>query len=177
MSVCTPEELALLKAAGRVVARTLRDLRARVRPGISTAELDEQADRLFAAAGARSGPRLDHGRLGTVCISVDDEGVHGVPGPRRLREGELVKLDVTTELDGFHADACRIVAVGRARPGALRLRAAAEAALRRGMQAATAGAPINHIGRAAQGEVQRRGFAVGTELTRHGSGAPLVLTA
>jgi methionyl aminopeptidase len=170
MSVSTPEELAALKAVGRVVARTLRELRARVRPGVSTAELDQHAARIFAAHGARSGPILDYDFPGTICISVGDEAVHGIPGPRRLREGELVKLDVTAELDGFYADACRTVAVGKARPAALKLTAAAESALKQGMRAATAGAPVNAIGRAVQAEVERRGFSVCAELTGHGIG-------
>jgi methionyl aminopeptidase len=93
-----------------------------------------------------------------------------VPGPRRLRDGELVKLDVTAELDGFYADACRTVAVGRARPGALKLTAAAESALKRGMTAATAGATVNDIARAVQTEVERRGFSVCADLTGHGIG-------
>ena len=170
MSASTPEELAALKAVGRVVARTLRELRARVRPGVTTAELDDHAARIFAAHGARSGPRLDYDFPGAICISVGDEAVHGIPGPRRLRAGELVKLDVTAELDGFYADACRTVAVGQARPGALKLTAAAESALKKGMAAATAGAPVNAIGRAVQAEVERRGFAVCAELTGHGIG-------
>jgi methionyl aminopeptidase len=170
MSVSTPEELAALKAVGRVVARTLRELRARVRPGVTTAELDQHAARIFAAHGARSGPMLDYDFPGTICISVGDEAVHGIPGPRRLREGELVKLDVTAELDGFYADACRTVAVGQARPAALKLTAAAESALKQGMRVATAGAPVNAIGRAVQAEVERRGFSVCGELTGHGIG-------
>jgi methionyl aminopeptidase len=170
MSASTPEELAALKAVGRVVARTLRELRARVRPGVTTAELDDHAARIFAAHGARSGPRLDYDFPGAICISVGDEAVHGIPGPRRLRAGELVKLDVTAELDGFYADACRTVPVGQARPGALKLTAAAESALKKGMAAATAGAPVNAIGRAVQAEVERRGFAVCAELTGHGIG-------
>ncbi|HEU4975922.1 MAG TPA: type I methionyl aminopeptidase [Baekduia sp.] len=170
MSVDTPEELAALKAAGRVVAETLRALRRRVRPGITTAELDAEAARVFAAHGARSGPQLDYDFPGTICISVGDEAVHGVPGPRRLREGDLVKLDVTAELDGFYADACRTVAVGTARPRDLRLIAAAERALSAGMQAARAGAPLRAVGRAVQDEVEGRGFSVCAELTGHGIG-------
>jgi len=170
MSVSTPEELAMLKAVGRVVARTLRELRGRVRPGVTTAELDAHAARIFAAHGARSGPQLDYNFPGTICISVGDEAVHGVPGERRLRDGELVKLDVTAELDGFYADACRTVAVGKARPAALKLGATAESALKRGMAVATAGATINDIGIAVQTEVERRGFSVCADLTGHGIG-------
>src|ERR1700755_3222945 len=133
MSADTPEELAGLKAAGRVVAQTIRELRQLVRPGITTAELDAAAGRVFAAHGARSGPRLDYDFPGVICISVGDEAVHGIPGPRRLREGELVQLDVTAQLTGFYADACRRVAVGKAKPSAVKLIGAAETALKRGM--------------------------------------------
>ncbi|MCW3002167.1 MAG: type methionyl aminopeptidase [Conexibacter sp.] len=170
MSADTPEELAGLRAAGRVVAQTIRELRRLVRPGITTGELDAEAARIFRAHGARSGPRLDYDFPGTICISVGDEAVHGIPGPRRLREGELVKLDVTAELNGFYADACRTVAVGKAKPSALKLIGAAESGLKRGMAAATAGVPLNDIGVAVQGEVERRGFAVCGALSGHGIG-------
>jgi methionyl aminopeptidase len=170
MSADTPEELAGLRAAGRVVAQTLRELRQLVRPGVTTAELDDHAARMFRSHGARSGPRLDYDFPGAICISVGAEAVHGIPGPRRLREGELVKLDVTAELDGFYADACRTVAVGKAKPSSLKLIAAAESGLKRGMAAATAGVPLNDIGVAVQGEVERRGFSVCGALTGHGIG-------
>jgi methionyl aminopeptidase len=170
VSIDHPEELAALQAAGRVVAETLRELARRVRPGVTTGELDRLADEIFERHGARSGPRLDYDFPGTICISVDDEAVHGIPGPRRLREGQLVKLDVTAELDGFYADACRTVPVGRVRPREQRLAAAAQSALRRGLQAATAGANVGAIGAAVQAEVERRGFSVCAELTGHGIG-------
>ena len=96
--------------------------------------------------------------------------MHGIPGPRRLREGQLVKLDVTAELDGFYADACRTVPVGRVRGREQRLAAAAQSALRRGLEAATAGANVGAIGAAVQPEVERRGFSVCAELTGHGIG-------
>ena len=97
--------------------------------------------------------------------------MHGIPGPRRLREGQLVKLDVTAELDGFYADACRTVAGGQASAAReQRLAAAAQSALRRGLEAATAGANVGAIGAAVQTEVERRGFSVCAELTGHGIG-------
>jgi methionyl aminopeptidase len=171
MSVDTPEELAALKAAGRVVAQTIRELRKLVRPGVTTAELDAAAARVFAAHGARSGPQLDYNFPGVICISVGDEAVHGIPGPRRLREGELVKLDVTAELDGFYADACRTVPVGsKVKPSALKLIGAAESGLKKGMSVARAGATANDIGVAVQGEVEKRGFSVCDTLTGHGIG-------
>jgi methionyl aminopeptidase len=170
MSADTPEELEGLRAAGRVVAQTIRELRKLVRPGITTGELDEAAARVFRAHGAQSGPRLDYDFPGAICISVGDEAVHGIPGPRRLREGELVKLDVTAELNGFYADACRTVAVGKAKPSAVKLISAAESGLKRGLAAATAGAVVNDIGVAVQGEVERRGFSVCGALAGHGIG-------
>src|SRR3954467_12717952 len=170
MSVDTPEELAALKAAGRVVAQTIRELRKLVRPGVTTAELNQAAGRVFAAHGARSGPQLDYNFPGVICISVNDEAVHGIPGPRRLRDGDLVKLDVTAELDGYYADACRTVAGGRPAPEAARLVATAEAALRRGLAVARAGAPVNAIGGTVEEAVVARGGAVCAPLTGHGIG-------
>jgi methionyl aminopeptidase len=170
MSVDTPEELDGLKRAGRAVSATLREVARRVRPGVTTAELDAVAAQVLARHGARSAPALVYGFPGAICISVDDEAVHGIPGPRRLRAGELVKLDVTAELDGFYADAAISVPVGRVAPRVTRLVAAAQAALRRGLHAARAGAPINAIGAAVQEEAERRGCAVLGELTGHGIG-------
>jgi methionyl aminopeptidase len=170
VSIDHPDELAALRAVGRVVAETIRELARRVRPGVSTAELDDVAARVFDRHGARSGPMLDYDFPGTTCISIDDECVHGIPGPRRLREGQLVKLDVTAELDGFYADACRTVAVGKPRGRQQRLMAAAQSALKQGLAAATAGANVGAIGAAVQREVEGRGFSVCAELSGHGIG-------
>lgn len=170
MSIDDPDQLAALRAAGLVVAETIRELARRVRPGITTADLDAVAAQVFERHGARSAPMLTYDFPGTVCISVDDECVHGIPGPRRLREGQLVKLDVTAELDGFYADACRTVTVGKARPRDQRLVAAAQSALRKGLDAARAGANVGAIGAAVQSEVERRGFSVCEELCGHGIG-------
>jgi methionyl aminopeptidase len=170
MSVDTPEELEGLRRAGRVVSATLREVSRRVRPGVTTAELDALAAQVFARHGARSAPALAYGFPGTICISVDDEAVHGIPGRRRLRAGELVKIDVTAELDGFYADAAVSVPVGAVAPRVRRLAAAAQASLRRGLQAARAGAPVNAIGAAVQDEARRRRCAVLHELAGHGIG-------
>src|SRR3954462_6223725 len=170
MSADTPEELDGLRRAGRAVSATLREVARRVRPGVTTGELDAFAAQVFARHGARPAPALVYGFPGTICISVDDEAVHGIPGPRRLRAGELVKLDVTAELDGFYADAAISVPVGRVSPRVARMAATAQAALRRGLGAARAGAPVNAIGAAVQAEAERRGCAVLGELTGHGIG-------
>lgn len=173
MSIDTPADLAGLKRAGAVVAATLRELRRHVRPGVTTRELDLVAAGVFARYGARSGPILTYDFPGVICISVNDEAVHGIPGPRRLRDGDVVKLDVTAELDGYYADACISVPVGRPRPASARMVTAAQVALRKGIAAARAGAPRNAIGAAVEAEVQRRGFTVLHELTGHGIGTSL----
>src|SRR3954469_8649989 len=136
VSVRDAAELKALQAAGRVVADALRAMRRAVRPGVTTAALDAVAAGVFSRAGARSGPQLDYDFPGVTCISVNEEAVHGIPGPRRLREGDLVKLDVTAELGGYYADACRTVAVGRAPAKATRLVGTAELALSRGLAVA-----------------------------------------
>lgn len=170
MSVNTPDELRALQAAGRVVAATIRAMRRAARPGITTAELDAIARREFERAGARSGPQLDYDFPGVTCISVNDEAVHGIPGRRRLRRGDLVKLDVTAELDGFYADACRTVVVGEGRPQAIRLVRTADQALKRALEVATAGRPLNVIGETVQQFVESRGHSVCDGLMGHGIG-------
>src|SRR4051794_9063854 len=170
MSIEHPDELKRMQAAGRVVAEALRAMAARVRAGVTTAELDAVAAGVFARHGARSAPQLAYDFPGVTCISVDDEAVHGIPGPRRLSSGELVKLDVTAELDGYYADACVSVPVGAVAPRTQRLVAAASSGLRAGMKAAVAGARTGDIGAAVQHEVERRGFSVCRELTGHGIG-------
>ncbi|MBS1678161.1 MAG: type I methionyl aminopeptidase [Actinobacteria bacterium] len=170
MSIESQADLDGLRAAGRVVAKAIRAMRARVRPGVSTKELDRVGARVFAAAGARSAPQLAYGFPGVNCISVNDEAVHGIPGRRRLRQGDLVKLDVTAELDGYYADACVTVPVGEVDRERLDLAAAGHDALQQALFTARAGTPINQIGRTVESVVTSRGYAVCRELAGHGIG-------
>ena len=159
-----------LREAGRVTRLTLDALEGRVRPGVTTAELDRVAADLFAKHGARSAPKLVYGFPGTVLISVNDEVVHGVPGPRRLEPGDLVKLDVTVEKDGYIADAARTVIVDTGTDTAQRLAACARAAFDAALTVARVGARVNEIGRIVSREVRRQGFAVVRGLSGHGVG-------
>src|SRR5271154_6761915 len=111
MSLTSEEELRGLRAARRVGGRALRDLARMARPGITTGEIDVAAAGILQREGARSAPALVYGFPGAICISLNDEIVHGVPGARVIREGDLVKLDLTIEKDGFMADAAITVAV------------------------------------------------------------------
>jgi methionyl aminopeptidase len=170
MSVDTPEQLEGLKQVGQLVALTLRSLRNAIAPGVTTGDLDAMARSIFAAHGARSGPVLTYGYPAAVCISVDDEVVHGIPGARRLRPGQLVTLDVAAELDGYHADAAITVPVGTADPRAMRLLAATRAALAAGIRAAQPGTTLRDVGAAVERTARARGFRVFRELTGHGIG-------
>ena len=169
MSIESPDDLEHLKAAGRVVAAAIRAMRAHARPGISTLELDEIGAQIFARTGARSGPSLGYGFPGTNCISVNDEAAHGIPSRRRLRKGDLVKLDVTAELDGCYADAC-VSVPGDAPRSTVKLAAASRTALNRALAIARAGVPINHIGAAIQASVEADGYSVCTDLMGHSIG-------
>lgn len=170
MSIESQADLEGLRAAGRVVAKAIRAMRARVRPGVTTKELDRVAALVFAEAGARSAPRLAYDFPGDTCISVNDEAVHGIPGRRRLRKGDVVKLDVSAELDGYYADACVSVPVGKVDRENLDLIAAAEGALGQALLTARTGAAISRIGRTVESVVTPRGFSVCRELTGHGIG-------
>jgi len=120
--------------------------------------------------GARSAPSLVYDFHGTSCISVNNEAVHGIPGSRKLVEGDLVKLDVTIEKNGFMADAAVTVAVGKISEENRRLIACAEHAFQKAMLVARAGFRVSEIGRAIEREVRRNGFSVIRELAGHGIG-------
>lgn len=170
MSIESERDLAGLRAAGKVVAEALAAMRAAVRPGVTTRELDDVGAGVFAWYGARSAPQLAYDFPGVNCISVNDEAVHGVPSNRALVEGDLVKLDVTAELDGYMADAAITVPVGAVTMNALTLVSTAERALARAIGVARAGVRVNEIGRAVQSEVEEAGFFVLPQLGGHGIG-------
>lgn len=170
MSIQTEEELRQLRAAGIIVRLALDTMTAAVEPGITTAELDAICAGVLAEHGASSAPRKVYNFPGTCCISVNDEAIHGVPGSRVLADGDLVKLDVTAEKDGFYADAAVTVRVGAVSETAAALVRCAESAFRQAMGAAKPGARVYEIGRAVHREVRRHGFSVLPEYGGHGIG-------
>lgn len=170
MSIQSAGDWAGLTQIGRIVRLTLEALVVAVRPGVTTTELDAVANRVLKRYGARSAPALVYGFPGTVLISVNDEVVHGIPGPRPLVRGDVVKLDVTLEKDGYVADAARTVIVDEGSEDARRLVACAEAAFLAGVSVARAGTRVNEVGRAVEREVRRAGFSVIRGLTGHGVG-------
>src|ERR1700732_672138 len=170
MSITGPEDLAGMKVAGAIVRRMLDAMKRAVRPGITTAELDAVGAAVMREHGARSAPQLVYRFPGVNCISLNDEAVHGIPGERAVESGDLVKLDVTIEKDGFMADAAEEGAVGEVTEENRRLVACAERAFAKAMLVARAGFRVWEIGRAVEREVRRSGFSVIRDLAGHGIG-------
>jgi methionyl aminopeptidase len=173
MSIRNQTQLDRLRRIGRIVRLALDRAAAAVRPGITTAELDAIGAQVLADHGAESAPPRVYGFPGALCISVNDEAIHGIPGSRVLRAGDLVKLDLVAEKDGFYADAAVTVIAGAAGDTARDLARCSEAAFWKGAAAAVAGNRIHDIGRAVEQETRSRGFQVMRELCGHGVGATI----
>ncbi|HWP99165.1 MAG TPA: type I methionyl aminopeptidase [Vicinamibacterales bacterium] len=175
MIVCkSPAEIERMRPANALVAAVLTELASLARPGVSTAELDAYAERRVRDAGAVPAFKGYRGYPATLCASVNDEVVHGIPSARRvLREGDIVSLDMGVLYDGFYGDAALTVGVGRIAPAAARLLAVTEEALFRGIAAARPGARLSDIGHAIQSYVEAEGFSVVREFVGHGIGARL----
>jgi methionyl aminopeptidase len=170
VSIESPADWAGLRRVARIVREVLDDVEAALRPGVTTADLDAVAAQVLARHDAQSAPTMIYGFPGHVLISVNEEIVHGVPGRRRITRGDLVSLDATVVKDGFIADAARTIVMEAASDEARRLAECARAAFDAGLAVARAGTLVSEIGRAVEGEVRRRGFAVARGLSGHGVG-------
>jgi len=170
VSINGPEELQGMRAAGRVVRQMIEAMARAVQPGVTTAQLDKVGSDVMQQHGAKSAPALVYQFPGTSCISLNEEAVHGIPNDRAVREGDLVKLDVTIEKDGFMADAAVTVPVGDVSEENQRLIACAERAFTKAMLVARAGFRVSEIGRVVEREVRRSGFSVIRDLGGHGIG-------
>jgi methionyl aminopeptidase len=170
MTIQSSGDLDGMQRVGRVVARTLLAMREAVQPGVTTGALDQLAERTARRLGARSAPQLAYDFPGFTCISVNEEIVHGIPGPRVLAPGDVVKLDVTLELDGFIADSAVTVLVPPAAPDAVHLRDCARRAFSAAMRVARPGAPVRAIGVAIAGVAARHACDPIRELCGHGVG-------
>ena len=170
MSIESQTDLDGITHAGRVVASVLKAMEAAVEAGVSTQELDDIGAAALRRSGARSAPRVFYGCPSYNLISVNDEIVHGLPGRRTLRPGDVVKLDVTADVAGYIADAATTVVLPGGDSDGERLRTCAMAAFDAGCRAAVAGRRVSEIGRAVEREVTSHGFAVIRELSGHGVG-------
>ena len=170
MSIEDEEDLRGLMHIGHIVAEALRAMERATEAGATTADLDAVAAEVLRKHRARSTPRRAYDFPGYACVSVNEEAVHGVPGKRKLFEGDVVKLDVTADYGGFVADAARTVVVGRQSGLGVRLANAARTAFDEALDVARVGGETRDIGRVVDKAVKRRGFSVIRELFGHGIG-------
>jgi methionyl aminopeptidase len=178
IAVKTRREIEWMREAARHVAEILLELRERVKPGVTTAELDRFAEKAIAERGVVSSFKGydPHGlpRYPSVlCVSVNDEIVHGIPGPRVLEEGDIVSLDFGVSVDGFHGDSAVTVPVGTVSEPAQRLLDVTREALWCGIEAMRPGRRLSDIGHAVQGRVEPEGFSVVRDFAGHGVGRKL----
>jgi methionyl aminopeptidase len=174
MIVCrSKSEIEKLRRVNQLVARILAELWHMVAPGVTTQEIDATAERLVREAGAEPAFKGYHGYPATVCASINEQVVHGIPSPRPLVESDVVSIDMGAKLDGFFGDCAVTVPVGRVSPDAERLLRVTAEALFRGIDAVKPGARVSDIGAAVQAHVEANGFSVVREFVGHGIGTSL----
>jgi methionyl aminopeptidase len=173
MTADSQKDIDSLKAVGRICAETLRRMMDVTRAGMTTLDLDEIGRSLLEAEGARSAPQVSYNFPGATCISISPVIAHGIPDEHVLREGELIHIDVSAELDGYYADTGASMVVSKHDRHLDKLLDATKATLKKALGAAKAGNPLSGIGRTVENEAWRRGFNVIHELTGHGIGRGL----
>ncbi|MFQ5895925.1 MAG: type I methionyl aminopeptidase [Nitrospinota bacterium] len=167
------EELEKLRVSNRVVAETLHELTRAVRPGETTLALDALAERLLRERGAVPAFKGYRGYRHTICASVNEEVVHGIPSERKLKEGDIVSLDLGALVEGYYGDSAVTVPVGRVSPEARRLLRVCEGALYEGIARARAGNRLFDISHGIQSYVERHGYSVVRVFVGHGIGTEL----
>jgi methionyl aminopeptidase len=169
----TTQELALMRESNRLVAEALQELKKYIAPGISTEELDRIAEHYIFRRGAAPAFKGYRGYPASVCISINEEIVHGIPGDRKLQDGDIVSLDLGVLLNDFYGDAAITVPVGNVTPQACRLLEVTEQSLYRGIEMAVVGNRLLDISRAIQTTVEAHGFSVVRDFVGHGIGRSL----
>lgn len=169
----TEAEVEVAARNAQLLAQVLVEVAREVRPGVTTEELDRLAETRIRSAGARPAFKGYRGYPATLCVSVNDEIVHGIPSERRLREGDIVSLDLGLERDGYYADAALTVGVGRIAPEAERLLDVTRGALRNAIKAARVGGHVSDLSHAIGRYVTEHGFHVVREFVGHGIGREL----
>lgn len=173
ITIKTQQDIEKMRAAGSILARLDQILQKEVRPGITTSELDAIAQEYIISQGAIPSFKGYGGFPGSICVSVNDEIVHGIPGERKLCDGDIVSIDMGSLLSGFHGDAARTYAVGEISKEAQRLIDVTRQSFFEGIQHARAGHHLHEIGAAVQQYVEKNGFSVVREYVGHGIGRSL----
>ena len=167
------QEIAKMEVANRIVAEILEGVKEKVKPGVETRELDELAEDLCRQHKVQPAFKGYRGYPRSICVSVNEEVVHGIPGPRRLKAGDLVSLDFGVKYDGYYGDAAISVGVGEVDPKARALMAVTEQSLYAGIAEVKAGNHLSDISHAVQTVVEEAGFGVIREFVGHGIGRSL----
>ena len=169
----TLKEISLMREGGRILATVMKELEKEVRPGITTEELNKKAEKLILKYGAQPSFKGYQGYPATLCTSINEEIVHGVPSERILKEGDIISLDLGVFYKGFHADMALTLAVGEVDPEVRRLIRVTKKALKRGIKKARPGNTFGDIGNTIQRYVESQGFNVIRDLAGHGIGREL----
>jgi methionyl aminopeptidase len=169
----TADDLARMRRAGRLAARVVDEVAKAVAPGVATAALDRLAEAFIRDHGGVPSFKGYRGYPASICISIDDEVVHGIPGARLVQEGQIVSIDIGVLLDGFHADTAVTVPAGEVEPEVRRLLATTRAALDAGIAAAQPGAALGDVSWAIQSVVESAGFSAVRDFAGHGIGRTL----
>ncbi|MBI3610646.1 MAG: type I methionyl aminopeptidase [Nitrospirae bacterium] len=169
----SPEETGKIKRAGRIVAEVLKELKEQVKLGVTTLDLDQMAEEGIRKRGGQPAFKGYRGFPATLCASINEEVVHGIPSKRALREGDIIGLDLGAIVDGYYGDAAITVPVGAVRPEVLRLIRITEESLYRGIDQMRVGNRLSDISHAVQSHVEAAGYSVVKDFVGHGIGQSL----
>jgi methionyl aminopeptidase len=164
------EEIVIMRQAGKIVAEILKTMSKKIKPGMKTKELDKIAEEELVRLGAKSSFKGYRGFPANVCVSINDEIVHGIPGDRVMNDGDVVSLDFGAIYNGFQGDSAMTVTVGKASPEAQKLIVATRDSLQAGIEAAREGATLGDVSAAIQNYAESKGYQVVREYTGHGIG-------
>ncbi|WP_227397235.1 type I methionyl aminopeptidase [Jeotgalibacillus aurantiacus] len=174
MIVCkTPREIEIMREAGKIVALTHQELQKYIAPGITTKELDEIADRFIRQHDAVPSFKGYNGFSGSICASVNEELVHGIPGSRKLKDGDIISIDIGAKYKGYHGDSAWTYPVGSIPAETQKLLEVTEESLFRGLKEAKPGVRLSNISHAVQTYVEENGFSIVREYVGHGVGQDL----
>ena len=174
MIVCRSQaEIDKLRKVNQLVGRILSELRQLAAPGLTTQDIDRLAEERVRAAGAEPAFKGYHGFPATICASVNEQVVHGIPSDRKLVEGDILSIDMGAKLDGYYGDSAVTVAIGKVAPEAVRLLRVTEESLFCGIEAVKPGGRVTDIGAAVQAHVEANGFSIVRDFVGHGIGTSL----
>ncbi|MFN6570700.1 type I methionyl aminopeptidase [Nostoc minutum NIES-26] len=174
IEIKSPREIEIMRQSAKIVATVLKEISELVKPGMTTADLDAYAEKRIREMGATPSFKGYHGFTGSICSSINNEVVHGIPSPKKvIRTGDVLKVDTGAYYQGFHGDSCITIAVGEVTPDAAKLIRVAEEALYKGIEQVKAGVYLLDLAGAIEDHVKANGFSVVEEFTGHGVGRNL----